>query len=597
MAAAALIAFWSPSRAAVGEESLKPGWESADGKGVDAAHFPWLPLGQMLVERGLLTPEELEQVLQAQEQSGRPLGEIIVEWELISGPTLALTLAEQCGVELKTDSGFGTGLWHEIQRRHEKENRRRLHLRAVPAVREPIAELVSPVEDDETVARLAEVEEPGSDVASTTRAHAQISLPAAELEDVLEGNGRVGALEAEENAGTEAPDQLSGQALDRVRLREVAKYRVELAATSGQLNAAQARVAELEDALQERHRHVEELEAEHLTRTQALEQLSEQLANSRNEFSARIESLETELQQRDAQIARLERSLPEADKKTKKDERAFQKAQAALLNERKAVERERQKLRTGLESLKRERKELASLQRSLRDEVALTDDRAQKLSKQLDGLESERNAITTRTNKVHEREVALEAHAAELADRERRLDARMQPAEARSVELADRARDVADREQAVAGRLRAVLTAAADLERRRRSLEQPEHAIAQRDAEREQRPEEPDKPMVALAADLRPEPELAPPPAEAREFPKEQVPAPHGLPAPTDAYHWNLDTLYRLAQEHADAFPHLVDEWKYTLFYLRNETRSDGALPHKFDSLVEETFGELLGSA
>src|SRR5712691_515583 len=269
MAAAALIAFWSPSRAAVGEESLKPGWESADGKGVDAAHFPWLPLGQMLVERGLLTPEELEQVLQAQEQSGRPLGEIIVEWGLISGPTLALTLAEQCGVELKTDSGFGTGLWHEIQRRHEKENRRRLRLRAVPAVREPTAELVS-------------------------RAHAQVSLPAAELEDVLEDNG---------------------QALDRVRLREVAKYRVELAATSGQLSAAHARVAELEDALQERHRHVEELEAEQLTRTQALEQLSEQLANSRNEFSARIESLETELQQRDAQIARLERSLPEADKK------------------------------------------------------------------------------------------------------------------------------------------------------------------------------------------------------------------------------------------------------------------------------------------
>jgi hypothetical protein len=63
-----------------------------------------------------------------------------------------------------------------------------------------------------------------------------------------------------------------------------------------------------------------------------------------------------------------------------------------------------------------------------------------------------------------------------------------------------------------------------------------------------------------------------------------------------DGYRWNLDTLTRLVEESADYFPDRADEWRYTLFYLRNEARVDGALPRKFDSLVEECFGELLGT-
>ena len=85
----------------------------------------------MLVDRGLLTEGELEQVLAEQKETGRRLVEIIVDQGFISGPTLALTLAEQWGVELTSDEGFGTGLRTEIQRRHEGERRRRPVLRAV----------------------------------------------------------------------------------------------------------------------------------------------------------------------------------------------------------------------------------------------------------------------------------------------------------------------------------------------------------------------------------------------------------------------------------------------------------------------------------
>ncbi len=99
---------------------------------MDAAPSLWRPLGEMLVDRGLLTREELDDVLAAQKESGRKLGEIIVDRGYISGPTLALTLAEQWGVELTSDEGFGTGLRTEIQRRHEGERQRRPDLHALP---------------------------------------------------------------------------------------------------------------------------------------------------------------------------------------------------------------------------------------------------------------------------------------------------------------------------------------------------------------------------------------------------------------------------------------------------------------------------------
>jgi hypothetical protein len=85
---------------------------------VEAAHPIWRPLGQLLVDKDLLTQEELEAVLAEQSRSGRRLGEIIVERRLVSGPALTSALAEQWGIVLTTESGFGTGLRAEIEARH-----------------------------------------------------------------------------------------------------------------------------------------------------------------------------------------------------------------------------------------------------------------------------------------------------------------------------------------------------------------------------------------------------------------------------------------------------------------------------------------------
>ena len=83
-----------------------------------AARVTWRPLGALLVEKGLLSAEELEEALAAQQTTGKRLGQILVERGHVSGPALTNALAEQYGIELTTEEGFGTGLRAEIERRH-----------------------------------------------------------------------------------------------------------------------------------------------------------------------------------------------------------------------------------------------------------------------------------------------------------------------------------------------------------------------------------------------------------------------------------------------------------------------------------------------
>jgi hypothetical protein len=99
---------------------------------VEAAHIPWRPLGQLLVEQGLLTAQELEHALAKQQETGKRLGETIVDCGFVSGPELANALAAQYGIELTTEQGFGTGLRSQIQRRHEHSSRGTVKLEAVP---------------------------------------------------------------------------------------------------------------------------------------------------------------------------------------------------------------------------------------------------------------------------------------------------------------------------------------------------------------------------------------------------------------------------------------------------------------------------------
>jgi hypothetical protein len=64
-------------------------------------HFPWRPLGRLLVEQGLLDEAQLEAALSEQRRSGRRLGEILIARRHLSGAELMQALAAQHGLEVE----------------------------------------------------------------------------------------------------------------------------------------------------------------------------------------------------------------------------------------------------------------------------------------------------------------------------------------------------------------------------------------------------------------------------------------------------------------------------------------------------------------
>lgn len=63
-----------------------------------AAHPLWLPLGELLVERELLSQRQLELALAEQRRTGRRLGEVLVDYGFVSQEALAATLLQQVGL-------------------------------------------------------------------------------------------------------------------------------------------------------------------------------------------------------------------------------------------------------------------------------------------------------------------------------------------------------------------------------------------------------------------------------------------------------------------------------------------------------------------
>ncbi len=77
----------------------------------------WKPLGELLVEQSWITPADLEDALEEQERTGRTLGPIVVESGFISVEGLTKVLLEQCGIDMSTEEGFGSGLREELAKR------------------------------------------------------------------------------------------------------------------------------------------------------------------------------------------------------------------------------------------------------------------------------------------------------------------------------------------------------------------------------------------------------------------------------------------------------------------------------------------------
>jgi DNA repair exonuclease SbcCD ATPase subunit len=242
---------------------------------VEAASIAWRPLGRLLVEQGLLTDEELELALAKQQLTGKRLGETIVECGFVSRPELSNALAAQYGIELKTETGFGTGLRAQIQQRHESDRGRVVQIglaRPIEPVElevevdvemEPEVETVTP-ESQQSAELLAQLEEQWAKLAAAEEqlAEREAALAAA----VVERDGRraqaerlarlARAARAEQSGHRERRRALMQRFMQRVRDRDdeiqrltadLERYvRVQQATEA----AADERRAELERALE-----------------------------------------------------------------------------------------------------------------------------------------------------------------------------------------------------------------------------------------------------------------------------------------------------------------------------------------------------------
>ena len=106
-------------------------------------------------------------------------------------------------------------------------------------------------------------------------------------------------------------------------------------------------------------------------------------------------------------------------------------------------------------------------------------------------------------------------------------------------------------------------------------------------------PDETARPVLTAVPAPPPEPEpvAEPQPAAAASPEPERVVA---MPPPSHAVEWNLWELERVARERAGQDVLRDEEWGFLLVYLREFASSDGMLPVDFDSLVRESFAELL---
>jgi hypothetical protein len=66
------------------------------------------------------------------------------------------------------------------------------------------------------------------------------------------------------------------------------------------------------------------------------------------------------------------------------------------------------------------------------------------------------------------------------------------------------------------------------------------------------------------------------------------------LPLPVQPREWNLWELERLARARVGDDPVREEELGFLLVHLREFASPDGVLPLEFDSLVRESFGELV---
>jgi hypothetical protein len=254
---------------------------------------PQVPLGRLLVERGLLTEQELIQALLEQNRTGERIGKVLIRLGYVDEPTVAMALASQHGGPLKTEYGFATGF-----------------------------------ETDPPAAQPTEADAPSNEASPTATAPAE--------DDPAED----GPAEEDPAEDEPAPSQVvpftgthsAHAALDAVHTRiadveqELAVAHIRVADVQRELAAAHARNAELEQQLDAANTRSADLEPE-------LDAANTRIAALEPELDAantRIAALEPELEAVQSQLDEQRAQITEFEAKVANDRHAAETAIAAL---------------------------------------------------------------------------------------------------------------------------------------------------------------------------------------------------------------------------------------------------------------------------
>lgn len=315
------------------------------------------PLGRLLVDRGLLTEEQLQYALAEQGRTGLPIGQVLISLSYVTAATIAQALATQEGGVVRTEFGLATGFgtpglvslppvsppqaasaptWIDAKVIQLPEPE------SVPA-QEPAPLAVVALEPEPAPVLEAEPEPEPEPVAtvelpvasSTSSRIAELleqeiaSARNASAEELAAARGRVAELEHEmSELRQQAEAARATHALLAAANARVAELEQEVAkaasASADELSAARTRVAELDHelfGLRQRaeaadaadgmlataRARVAELEAEVATARSAgferIQALESEVETTRNAASDRIQALEIE---RDARVTELQ---------------------------------------------------------------------------------------------------------------------------------------------------------------------------------------------------------------------------------------------------------------------------------------------------
>lgn len=288
------------------------------------------PLGAILVQRGVLTEEQLAFALDEQKRTGEQIGEVIVRLGLALAPSVAQALATQHGSPLKTEYGYAVGFGGPTPAAPADPP----PVSPAPALNSPTT---APATSAPRVAAPPDVAPTPTPVSATAATAAAVPTPPAPDPTLVQWQQYAQRLTAERDSALQqaqalaAEREAAGTDLDAMRDRAAeleattTRLTTELETLSRNRDTDTQRVAELEQRLEEAKTaraqavELEAAQAEHIrARDESAQRVAdlEQQLDELQSAACRVVKLETTTTLAEVERARLTRARDDAARRS-----------------------------------------------------------------------------------------------------------------------------------------------------------------------------------------------------------------------------------------------------------------------------------------